>query len=440
MAYTIVDRRKNGKGKSSVNRQKLLKRSKAAVKEAVKKIVQNGNISDIVNKKKNKISIPSKDLDEPQFQHGKGGNHQGVRPGNKEFVQGDRIKKPEQGEGNGRGQEGSPDGDGEDDFNFHLSQEEFLDVFFEDLELPDLQNKDIVTVEEFKNKRVGFSINGNPSQLNVLRSMRQSKGRKFALLNPKKRKLKELEQELELLDKEIEQRQLNGADCSLEKDKRDKIVHEIESLKRKIKAIPFLHENDLRYNKWTKVPVPTTKAVMFAVMDVSGSMGEFEKEMAKRFYMLLYLFLHRQYEKVDIVFIRHHTTPKEVEEEEFFYSKETGGTIVSPALELMDEIIKERYPLNEWNIYGCQASDGDNWSHDSVKAEEILKQTILPIAQYFAYIEIKGADHDRDSDLWPFYVRVKESYSNFDMTKIHGASDIYPVFRKLFEKRKAGSK
>jgi len=211
------------------------------------------------------------------------------------------------------------------------------------------------------------------------------------------------------------------------------LIEEIEKLKSKIKATPFLDDVDLRYNRWEKVPVPSTQAVMFCMMDVSASMGEWEKEMSKRFFMLLYLFLIKNYERVEIEFIRHTQTAKLVDEEEFFYSKETGGTQVSSGLELMTEVINQKYPTDQWNIFACQASDGDNWPNDSIIAQEILVQQLLPQLQYFAYVEVHKTF--RGSDLWKYYEDVKAQHSNFEMTRIRDMVDIYPVFRGLFEKR-----
>ena len=159
--------------------------------------------------------------------------------------------------------------------------------------------------------------------------------------------------------------------------------------------------------------------------------------MAKRFFMLMLLFLHYNYERVEIVWIRHHIQAKEVDEKEFFHSKETGGTIVSSALELMDEIIKDRYPVNSWNIFGCQISDGDNWFDDNLNATEMLKNNILPLSQYFAYIEVDKRRQPGDSDLWGPYSKVKASSGKMEMAMINDVTEIYPVFRKLFEKREA---
>jgi len=433
MAHVIIDRRKNGKNKSVVNRQKFIRRVKGQVKEAVKDVIRDGNIEDILSDKGKKITVPVKDLNEPNFRHGKGGVSDQVHPGNEDFAEGDRFNRPPGGEGEG-GKKGSKDGEGEDDFEFHLNKDEFLDIFFEDLELPDLVKKNIATTEEFEIKRAGFSTDGTPARLNVMRSMRQSKARRFALRSPKKKRLKELERELEILDSSIKTKQNNSENCTIEKERRKVVKHDIEVLKRKIKAIPFIDNMDIRYNRWEKNPVPITQAVMFCIMDVSGSMGEWEKEMAKRFFMLLYLFLDRTYERTEIVFIRHHTIAKEVNEDEFFNSRETGGTIVSPALELMYDKIQKCYPRNAWNIYGCQASDGDNWQHDCPVAEDVLTTKILTLAQYFAYVEIDQRG-SVGSDLWPFYENAKDKFENFDMAKITNVKQIYPVFRGLFEKK-----
>jgi uncharacterized sporulation protein YeaH/YhbH (DUF444 family) len=425
MAHIIIDRRKNDKGKSTVNRQRYVRRVKEQVRDAVKKTIRDGNIKDITSKDGKKIKIPGKGLKQPTFQQDKGGVTDRVYPGNKEFNQGDRIKRPPEG-GGGGGQGASPDGEGEDGFEFHLTREEFLDIFFEDLELPDLVKKEIAKIDEWVSRRAGFAVDGNPSRLNIERSMRQSKTRRLALRSPKKKKLKELEEQLLALE---EQQPKNDETEKLIED----LKLQIEAIKRKIKAIPFIDDVDLRYNRWEKVPVPATQAVMFAIMDVSASMGEWEKEMAKRFFMLLYMFLFRNYERVEIVFIRHHTVAKEVDEEEFFYSKETGGTLVSTSLEMMKDIIDERYNPQQWNIFACQASDGDNWGADSLIAQEHLRH-LLQYLQYYAYVEIDRRG-GKDSDLWPYYSEIDSAHDNFAMQVISDVSEIYPVFRGLFEKK-----
>jgi uncharacterized sporulation protein YeaH/YhbH (DUF444 family) len=148
---------------------------------------------------------------------------------------------------------------------------------------------------------------------------------------------------------------------------------------------------------------------------------------------LLYMFLKRQYERTEIVFIRHHTIAKEVDEQDFFYSRETGGTVVSSALQLMAEVIEDRYPPEEWNIYGAQASDGDNWNDDSPVCSKLLSESILPQVQYFAYVEITKRSHQA---LWEEYAKLEGSHPDvFAQQHIREISDIYPVFRQLFAKR-----
>ena len=293
MGHIIIDRRQNDKGKSTVNRQRYMRRVKEQVREAVKENIREGNIKDVNTDNGKKVKIKGKNLKQPRFLHNRsGGSQERVYPGNKEFIQGDRIRRPEQG-GGGQGGSASPDGEGEDGFEFSLTRDEFLDLFFEDLELPDLVKKEIDKIDEWVNRRAGFSVDGSPARLNIVQSMRQSKTRRTALRTPKKKKLKRLEEELAML---MEQDPRDDAKIAV-------LEADIKALRKRIKAIPFIDDIDLRYNRWEKHPVPATQAVMFALMDVSASMGDWEKEMAKRFFMFLYFFLYKNYERVEIVFI-----------------------------------------------------------------------------------------------------------------------------------------
>ena len=144
------------------------------------------------------------------------------------------------------------------------------------------------------------------------------------------------------------------------------------------------------------------------------------------------MFLKRTYKDVEVVYIRHHTQAKEVDEQEFFYSQETGGTIVSSALKLMLEIQQERYPEADWNIYAAQASDGDNWNDDSRICHKILSEKILKQVRYYTYVEITQRE---PQNLWYEYLKLKETYDNFAMQKIAEQQDIYPVFREFFQKQ-----
>ncbi len=417
----LIDRRLNGKNKSAVNRQRFIRRYKSQIRKAVSEGIAGRSITDV--DKGEKVHIPAKDISEPVFRHGRGGRHEGVFPGNKEFITGDRIDRPSS--GGGKGGKASNKGEGEDDFVFELSREEFLEFFFEDLALPDLVKTQLARIEEHKMVHAGYTTDGVPSNINVVRSLRGAQARRIALRGPHQRRLREVEGELARL------REAGRPDDA---PLIDQLENECLELRRRIRAIPWIDTFDLRYNNRVKQPQPATQAVMFCLMDVSGSMDQLRKDIAKRFFILLYLFLTRNYERIELVFIRHHTVAKEVEEHDFFYSRETGGTVVSSALKLMYEIIQARYSTSEWNIYAAQASDGDNWDADSPACRELLTEKIMPCLQYFAYVEITADEHQ---SLWREYEQVAAGYSNFSMQQITGLTSIYPVFRELFKKQAA---
>jgi len=423
MSY-VIDRRLNGKNKSTVNRQRFLRRYKAHIKKAVEEAVGRRSITDIEHGEQ--ISIPGRDIDEPIFHHGPGGRQTRVFPGNREFSTGDRIARPKGGGGGGGGgSQAGNSGEGEDDFVFQITQEEFLDFMFEDLALPNLIKRHLTGTDTFRTVRAGISQQGNPSRINIVRSMRSAHARRIALSGGSRARLREAVKELELLH---QQQPDNLLDIKA-------LEEEIEQLRARIDRVPFLDTFDLRYNLLVKQPDPSSRAVMFCLMDVSGSMTQATKDIAKRFYILLYLFLQRNYERIEVVFIRHHTSAKEVDEEEFFYSRETGGTIVSSALRMMQQIIADRYSPAEWNIYCAQASDGDNWNDDSPICRELLVRQLMPAMQYYCYVEITPREHQA---LWYEYEQVAEHFpDSFAQQQIVDAGDIYPVFRKLFQKRMA---
>ncbi|MBA4110421.1 MAG: hypothetical protein C0487_12605 [Leptothrix sp. (in: Bacteria)] len=427
MRQHIIDRRLAGKNKSIGNRERFLRRYRDKVRDAVQRAINGRSIRDI--EKGEDIAIPKRDLSEPVFSHGQGGIRDVVHPGNREYVQGDRIERPPGGGGQGSGSgEASDSGEGEDDFVFSLSKEEFMQVFFEDLALPNMVKTALAEIPEWKSQRAGYSSDGTASNLHVVRSMRGALGRRIALGAGVRRELKELEERLAALRAEDE----SGDDALVHEHAQEieELEARIDHLRARVRGIPFLDPIDLRYRSRIKVPVPTTKAVMFCVMDISGSMDEQRKELSKRFFILLYLFLTRHYDKIELVFIRHHTQAQEVTEDEFFHATETGGTVVSSALVLLDEIITARYPTNEWNLYVAQASDGDNWHHDSARCREILEDKILPLVRYFAYVQVAQTEQN----LWDEYMGLSESHKQFAMRKVLDASQIYPVFRELFKK------
>lgn len=416
----FIDRRLNGKNKSTVNRQRFLRRYKSQIKKAVADSISQRSVTDTESSEN--ITIPKRDIQEPIFHQGQGGNRDRVLPGNDQFSKGDKIKRPD-GSGQGAGQgEASDSGEGEDDFNFSISMEEYLNLLFEDLELPNLQQTQNMQEPDFETFRAGYKTDGVPTNIDIVRSLKGAQSRRIALTASKKRKRKAL---LALLEEA-------QTATPRDDDHIQELEFQIEELTKQIEKVPFIDSFDLKYRNYDKRPIPSSNAVMFCLMDVSGSMDQATKDMAKRFYILLYQFLTRSYDKIDVVYIRHHTQAKEVDEQEFFYSKETGGTIVSSALTLMDDIVKDRYPPSQWNIYAAQASDGDNWADDSPNCGRLLRQKILQYSRYFSYIEITERAHQ---SLWKEYMSIDEEYENFAMKNIRQVSDIYPIFREFFQKQ-----
>jgi len=421
----VIDRRRDTGGKSLANRQRFIRRARALVRRAVKDAAGKRSIKDV--DKGGEISVPSDGVREPTLRRGsEGGKREYVLPGNKKYIADDRIARPDGGEGSGGP---SDSGEGEDDFTFALSEDEFLDLFLEDLELPDLAKRQVLGLEEPEPKRAGYQSSGPPASLSVGRTMRNSLSRRIALGRPKGEEIAGLEAKIAELEE-------GGEDATALIEAKEAL----ERARRRMKLVPFIDPIDLRYRRFEQTPQPVAKAVMFCLMDVSGSMDEHMKDLGKRFFSLLYLFLKRRYKRVDVVFIRHTHEAKEVDEETFFNSRESGGTVVSTALEEMATVIRDRYPANQWNIYGAQVSDGDNLPMDNPTATALLKTGILPLCQYYAFLEVghaseDGFDRREPTSLWRAYELVAGSDKRMAMRKVNHRRDIYPVFRELFEKR-----
>lgn len=429
----IVDRRLNPGGKSLGNRQRFLRRAQSLVRRAVRDQSRDRSIKDMGEG--GEVSIPIDGVREPSLRRsGQGGLREHVLPGNKHFTEGDTIPRP-QGGGGGGGSEGSEDGGGEDDFRFVLSQDEFLDLFLEDLELPDLAKTRVEDLENPAWRRAGYSTSGSPANLSLTRTMRNSLSRRIALNRPRTEEMQELEEEIARLE------------AKGDEPERVKVLQlRLDDLQRRRKLIPFIDPLDLRYRQFAPYPKPVAQAVMICLMDVSGSMTEHMKDLAKRFYALLYIFLKRRYRHVELVFIRHTHTAEEVDEQTFFHSTETGGTVVSTALVEMLRVLNERYRPEDWNIYAAQASDGDNAPNDNVRTVSLLQDQILPLTQYFAYLEVKPEDEplslgltSRASDLWRAYEAMDDAGPRFAMRQVRHRRDIFPVFRELFRRRGQGA-
>ena len=291
----IVDRRLNPKAKSLGNRQRFLRRAKAEIREAVRDAIKKRKIAEVDGAEN--VRIRSKSLREPSFGLGHAsGERDFILPGNRDFSVGDVIRKPEG--GGAGGAKGSPDGIGEDDFIFSLTREEFLDLFFEDLKLPNLVKAKLKDLTAPEPVRAGFTTEGPPAKLNRLRTMRNSLARRIALHRPRASEVKALEEEIA---------DLEGSD-NPDTERLQALKARLAWVHRQRKAVAYIDPLDLQYNRHERRPKPKTQAVMFCLMDVSASMTEPLKDLAKRFFMLLHLFLSRHYSEVDVVFIRHTTT------------------------------------------------------------------------------------------------------------------------------------
>ena len=431
----IVDRRLNPGGKSLVNRQRFLRRAKAYVQQAVRDSLKDRSIKDL--DKEGQISIRRDAIHEPTLHRAaQGGNRERVFPGNHDYMEGDRIKRPDGGQGAGS-QAGQ--GEGNDDFQFALSREEFLDLFLDDLELPDLAKRRLIGGAVDGIRRAGYSTVGTPSNLSVPRTMQKAMSRRLALRRPSGAEQRRIEEEIA----ELESRSLPLPDDAVRLEKlREELAHVI----RRRNLIAYIDPVDLRYRRFETVPRPVAQAVMFCLMDVSGSMTEHMKDLAKRFFALLHLFLSRCYEHVELVFIHHTDRAAEVDEQTFFYSTVTGGTLVSSALEKLQEVIRERYRPDDWNIYVAQASDGDTMQSDNGRVIALMQDDILPLCQYVAYLEV-GREEFADVEtvgtqtgLWQAYAPLSEANRNFVMRKVHHRREIYPVFRELFQRRGAAER
>jgi uncharacterized protein len=417
MAMHIVDRRLNSGSKSLENRQRFLRRAKALIQGAVNKSSQDRDIKDVLEG--GEVSIPLDGMNEPRFRR-EGGTRDMVLPGNKKFVEGDML--PRSGEARGKAS-GAGEGDGEDAFRFILSRDEFVDLFFDDLELPDLAKRKPAEVDNEGFRRAGYATSGSPSNIAVSRTVRLALARRVALRRPRPETIAKLEVDI----------------MNCDEAERTKLIAEAEALKAKIRRIPFIDPVDIRYRRFEPTRKPVAQAVMFCLMDVSGSMSEHMKDLAKRFYMLLYIFLKRRYRHVEIVFIRHTDRAEEVDEETFFRGPASGGTLVSAALSAMYEIVRSRFRPADWNIYAAQASDGDNSNSDADVVSRLLTEMILPVSQFFAYLEVGEASGNgfdmSESTLWSLYRRLCSDGAPLSMRKVSERSEIFPVFHDLFRRR-----
>lgn len=441
----IIDRRKTAnRDRTSENRGRLLRRYKGAIKEQMPKILGDRKLLDNIKGGGGRVVIPKKDLSEPQFVYGEGGLKDTVLPGNDRWAEYDTIEKEQDGEGS-PGTEGP---DGLDEFSVILSRDEFLRILFDDCELPFMVDTLVQKQADISHENAGFQVTGSPNRLSVVRSFKHSKMRRLGIGAMIQAEIDELRQQLAKLEIEFE---LNSVEIA-------EIGERIGELERRKLIMPLFDDTDLRFRCRVEKKVPKTHATMIMIMDNSGSMGEREKTIARKFFILLYLFLSQNYDQIDMRFISHTTQAKEMDEKEFFETHENGGTIVSSALDLLVDVLngddtagtptamKGIGPLKgKTNIYVAQISDGDNTETDNGTCSELLRDDILPFVNYFAYVQVEpeGSNplsgllsYARRNTLWTTYEDVSKDYPNHVNKRVAHERDIFGVFRSFFSTTK----
>jgi uncharacterized sporulation protein YeaH/YhbH (DUF444 family) len=416
----IIDRRSD-KGKSTPNRQRLLKRLDGALKAEIDKMVARRKLQD--TEQPAEVTVERKDVSEPSFSLDPASGAAGrIIPGNDRYRVGDKIPRdPAQGQGQGSGQgAGSGDADAEDTFRFALSREEYLSLLFDDLELPALVKKDLLQIDENRFRRGGVVRYGTPGSVCVVRTFKASIGRRVAAEAQYADDIEEAEAALAVARASGNLSRIEVAEL------------ELQDIRKRSLEIPFLDPIDLRHRSLVEVESPCTAAVMFCLMDVSSSMDENRKDLAKRFFTLLYLFLTRKYKKVELVFIRHTDVAQEVDEETFFNGTQAGSTKVFSALAKMNEIINSRYPASHYNVFGAQASDGDSFGGDSMESSAYLLSQLLPFSRYFVYAEVGDRPAQGSTSLWAAYSAIESDH--FNMAAVRARSEVYPALAKLFQK------
>jgi hypothetical protein len=333
---SIVDR-------AASDRTRHKKKIEKAIKDSIKDVIADESI--IGQNGTKKIRIPVRGIKEYRFVYGNNEKNQSVGSGGGHKVKrGQKIGKQRAQKGSGQGTGKASDQKGDEYYDVEVSLEELAEYLFNDLQLPDLEKKQFKFVSQETIKRKGYRFKGIRPRLS------------------KKETLKRKIRRQKMAEK-------NG-------------TYDPESGER----FPF-HQDDMKYHHIKPKVKENSAAVIFFLMDVSGSMSQDRKYLARSFFFLLYQFLNHKYEKVDVVFISHSTHATRVSEDDFFKVGTHGGTIISSALDLELDIIEKEYHPNTWNIYTFYCGDGENWSNDNEICLELF-QKIKDVSQLTGYAEI----------------------------------------------------
>jgi len=369
-------------------------RHKEKVRESIRRNIQHiiSEESIIGQSGTKKIKIPIRGVKEYQFMYGTNSPDTGTGDG--EVKPGDVVAKGKpQNKGTGPGEPGSAPG--EDIYETEITLEEAISYLFEELALPDIERKkySIIEVERFI-KPKGIKKKGIRARLSRKKTMKQRIKRK-------------------IMSKKVIQTTDDGEE----------------------QRFPF-HEKDLRYKRIITDVKEFSNAVIFCIMDTSGSMDMNKKFLARSFYFLLYQFIKRKYQNTEVVFIAHHTEAKEVSEDDFFHRGESGGTMISSGYKKALDIIQERYHPSLWNIYTFHCSDGDNFTEDNNDAFQYAKE-LKEICNLFGYGEIKPTD----SFSWGSMVKIFEPLAtdNFVILGITNKDEVWPALTKFLKHDKHNS-
>lgn len=345
-----------------------------------------------------KIKIPVKGIKEYSFIYGK--YTRGTASGDGDEKRGDVVG--EDTEGKGDGQSGAGDMEGEDIYETEITIEELVNYLFEDLKLPDLDRKKLSELDsKYGFRKLGFQKKGIPPRLAKRRSVIEKIKRKQSYQRSISESDENIQNELPDLDKDTSER------------------------------FPFT-EDDLRYRRLKEIHRKDFNAVVICIMDVSGSMDQTKKYMARSFYFLLYQFLRLRYSNVEVVFVAHTTTAKEVGELDFFHKGESGGTYISSGYEKALEIIEQRYNPGNWNVYAFHCSDGDNWAEDNRKAVELAAR-LCEVCNLFGYGEIVPGYYYAGSTVKSEYIKNIKA-DNFVIVTMTRKDDIMTALKHLLEK------
>jgi len=446
--FIFVDRRKTSRGKSLNNRSKLLARIKDSIRQSKPVDIDAGGVKAAGGQSSSKsfinpVKIAKDALHEPTFRYDSStGNYESILIGNDRWERGDKFIIDRSGGGRGgRGNGSGPGEDGEDDFIVNISRSEFFDVFFEDCELPDLLETNEKDLPEAVWKPAGFQKEGNAAQLSVIRSFRNSIGRRRAVAAESREELAALEKELEKIEEFLSG---NPISASYEARRKD-VIQRIEELKSKISIIPFFEKVDLRYKKSERIQVKQADAVLVMVMDISGSMDENKKRVARKFFSLQYAFIKRKYPNTDLIFIAHTDGAEEMTEEDFFTTRKSGGTIVSPAFKLAHDIIKTRYDIQQTNIYLSYAGDGDNWDSDNPQViAELEENGLIAKLRHAVYVQVGMSiagtfNYASGVSLWNVMTSISRTNPKMHAIKIGEDSAVFSAFRSIYAKKPKAS-